>query len=125
MWTMSDLLFEITESKTAGAIRWQKRALAAEAKLQLRAPMPNWEFQLDDRVRLELEYESPLNGSEGYVKDQVAFYGLLRGGQWGYMWVYAVAWTSGELMGQTTRYTGHWIRIVDQSGSDGETPDRE
>lgn len=33
MWTMSDLLFEITESKTAGAIRWQKRALAAEAEL--------------------------------------------------------------------------------------------
>lgn len=30
---MSDLLFKITESKTQGAIRWQKRALQAEARV--------------------------------------------------------------------------------------------
>ncbi len=30
---MDNLLFKITESKTQGAIRWQKRALAAEGKL--------------------------------------------------------------------------------------------
>lgn len=30
---MEDLLFKITETKDQGAIRWQRRALAAEAKV--------------------------------------------------------------------------------------------
>lgn len=89
-----------------------------KAELELRSPMPKWEFQEDERLRLELGYASPLNGSKGCVKDRSAFYGLLADGQWGYAWLYRVAWTYGELTGQTTVYTGNCLRSEDQSGKD-------
>jgi hypothetical protein len=94
--------------------RLQGRVAELEKQLAERSPMPKWRWHENDRVRLQLDYESPLNDSEGVVKERKTFYGLGANGEWRYVWVYDVAWTAGELVGQTTAYSEQWLRECPQ-----------